>query len=192
MGTGLLMILNAVLMNGHYNHLSVPRKVFCQLILFLMWPFIKTILKMHVATSKSWLWLVVFYTVEYVLYDPSSFLLLLLHNMLVLMSKSPMKHCLHSDGWYADVEPKWCWFCGNCLIVHFSMEANFKAMFCKESVTDRNCGGTFYARRWLVTNHRCVLLFQKQQLHVVVRQVSINPSSSAPKRKAVFLRDWMS
>lgn len=51
----------------------------------------------HVAASKSWLWLAVFCTVEYVLYDLSS--LLLLHNVLVLMmSKSPVKHGLHSDG----------------------------------------------------------------------------------------------
>lgn len=66
-------------------------------------------------------------------------------------------------------------------------------MFCKESITDRICGGAFYVRRWLVTNHRpVVLLFQKQQLDVVVRQVSINLSLSAPKRKTVFLRGWMS
>lgn len=192
MGTGLLVILNAVLINSHYNHSPVPCEVFCQLILFLIWPLMKIILKMHVATSKSWLWLVVFYTVEYVLYDPTSFLLLLLNNMLVFMSRSQMKHCLHSDGWCADVEPKLCWFCGNCLIVHFSMEADIKAMFCKEFIADWICGGTFYACRWLVMNHRCVLLFQEQQLHVVVRQVSINPSSSAPKRKTAFLRGWMS
>lgn len=160
MGTGLLVSLNALLIDGHYNHPPVPCEVFCQLILFLVWPRMKTILKMHVAAFKSWLWLAVFCTVKYVLYDPSCLLLLLLHKVLVLMmSKSTVKRGFHSDGWCADVEPKPCWICGNCLIVRFNMEADFKAMFCKVSITDRICGGAFYACRWLVTNHRAVLLF---------------------------------
>lgn len=42
----------------------------------------------------------------YVLYNPRSLLQLMLHNTLsLMMSKSPVKRGLHSDGRCADVEP---------------------------------------------------------------------------------------
>lgn len=78
--------------------------------------------------------------------------------------------------------------CGNCLVVHFNIEADFKAELCKESSIDRICGGASYTCGWLVINYRPVLLFLKQQLDVIVRQVSINPNFSTPKRRVVFLK----
>lgn len=36
MDTGLLVSLNAMLINGHYNHPPIPCEVFCQLILFFI------------------------------------------------------------------------------------------------------------------------------------------------------------
>lgn len=91
--------------------------------------------------------------------------------------------------------PFWLMICG-CgtemmlglwqLIGHFGIEPDFNAMLSKQSTLERICRGAFYACRDLVTNHRPDLLFQKQQLDVVDRQVSMKPIPSAWKRRTVL------
>lgn len=169
-GTGLLLSLNAVLIMAT---IIIESSLWC----FLSFDSISHMttheetLKMLLDTFKSWLWRAVFCTILSLLWSQVS------HTVLQQVCLDDVQKSSETWAlfwWYADMEPKWCWLCGSCLIVHFSMETDFKPMFCREPITNRICRDAFYACRRLATNHRPVLLFQKQQLDVVVRLVSIN------------------